>query len=71
METHRFDVISFIFGALFLAFTASIMWDFNYDWGFDLGAWLLPVAFLIIGLAMLSSGIRTATKKNDNTDSTP
>ena len=35
METHKFDILSFVFGALFLAFTASVLWDYNLDWGFD------------------------------------
>ncbi len=65
METHRFDVLSFIFGALFLAFTASVMWDFHYDWGFDIGVWILPVALLIMGVALLTSGVRTSMKKKD------
>jgi len=64
METHRFDIISFIFGALFLAITASVMWDFNYDLGFDIGAWIVPGALLLLGIALLASGIRTAISKN-------
>ncbi len=65
METHKFDVLSFVFGALFLAFTASVMWDFNYDWGFDVSDWILPIAFLVVGIALLTSGIRSAiTKRN-------
>jgi len=64
MEAHRFDVLSFVFGALFLALTASVVWDVNFDWGFDVGDWILPVAFLIVGVALLASGIRTAIKKN-------
>ncbi len=63
METHKFDVLSFVFGALFLAYTASVLWDFNYDWGFDVGDWILPIAILVVGVALLGSGIRTAIKK--------
>ncbi len=66
METHKFDLLSFIFGALFIAFTASVVWDFNYDWGFDVGDWVLPIAFLVIGVALLASGIRAAITKKDN-----
>ena len=66
METHRFDVLSFIFGALFLAFAVSVTWDLNLDLGFDIGDWILPVAFLMIGIVLLASGIRTAVRKNDN-----
>jgi hypothetical protein len=65
METHRFDILSFIFGALFLALTASVVWDANFDWGFDIGEWILPVAILVIGITLLASGIRAAIKKSD------
>ncbi len=65
METHRFDILSFIFGALFLAFTASVTWNLSLDLGFDIGDWILPVAFLIIGVALLASGIRTAVRRGN------
>jgi tellurite resistance protein TehA-like permease len=64
METHKFDILSFIFGALFLALTASIVWDANFDWGFDVGDWIFPVAILVVGVALLASGIRTAVRRN-------
>ena len=67
MEKHRFDTLSFIFGALFLAFAASVVWDYNLDLGFDVGDWIVPVAFLIIGIALLVSTIRSATKKKNDT----
>ncbi len=62
METHRFDITSLIFGALFLTFTASVVWDMHF--AFAIGDWILPVAFLIIGVALLISGVRTAVKKS-------
>jgi len=65
METHRFDVLSFIFGALFLALTASIVWDVSFDWGFDISDWIFPIGILVVGIALLVSGIRAATKKKD------
>jgi len=64
MDAHKFDIISFIFGALFLAFTASVLWDMNFDLGFDVGDWILPVAILIIGVALLVSGVRAAIRKS-------
>lgn len=66
METHKFDILSFVFGALFLAFTASVLWDYNLDWGFDVSDWLLPVAILVIGIALLASGVRAAMKKDND-----
>jgi len=66
METHRFDVLSFIFGAMFLAFAASVTWDVSLDLGFDIGDWILPIALLVIGIVLLASGIRAAVRKSDS-----
>jgi tellurite resistance protein TehA-like permease len=68
METHKFDILSFIFGALFLAFAAGVTWDVNLDLGFDVGDWIFPIAILVIGVALLASGIRTALQRSNNTD---
>jgi tellurite resistance protein TehA-like permease len=63
METHKFDTLSFIFGALFLAFAAGVTWDVNLDLGFDIGDWIFPIAILVIGVALLASGVRTAMQR--------
>jgi tellurite resistance protein TehA-like permease len=63
METHKFDILSFIFGALFLAFAAGVTWDLNLDLGFDIGDWIFPIAVLTIGVALLASGVRTAMQR--------
>jgi hypothetical protein len=68
MEAHRFDILSFIFGALFLALTASVVWDVNFDWGFNVGDWIFPIAILVVGIALLASGIRATMKKTNNTN---
>lgn len=68
METHKFDILSFIFGALFLAFAAGVTWDVNLDLGFDVGDWIFPVAILVVGVALLASGIRTALARGKNAD---
>jgi hypothetical protein len=69
METHKFDILSFIFGALFLAYAAAVTWDVNLDYfGFDLGSWILPIAVLVIGVALLASGVRTALQRGTNTN---
>jgi tellurite resistance protein TehA-like permease len=64
METHKFDILSFIFGALFLAFAAGVTWDVNLDLGFDVGDWIFPIAILVIGAALLASGVRTALQRS-------
>ncbi|MDK1097656.1 MAG: hypothetical protein QGM47_10435 [Actinomycetota bacterium] len=66
METHKFDIISFAFGAIFLAITASVLGDRNFV---AVGDWILPVAFLIVGAALLVSGVRTAIRKGRDPDS--
>jgi tellurite resistance protein TehA-like permease len=65
METHKFDILSFIFGALFLAFAAGVTWDVNLDLGFDIGDWIFPIAILVIGVALLASGVRTVVQRGD------
>ena len=67
MEQHRFDIVSFIFGVLFLGFAASATWRWDLDVGFDIGDWVFPIAILVIGVALLTSGIRTALQRNNNT----
>lgn len=63
METHRFDIISFIFGGLFLAVTASVLWDFNYE--FSISEWVLPGAFLVLGIGILASAVRATVVRKD------
>jgi tellurite resistance protein TehA-like permease len=63
METHKFDTLSFIFGALLLAFAAGVTWDVNLDLGFDIGEWIFPIAILVIGVALLATGVRTALQR--------
>ena len=65
MEIHKFDILSFIFGALFLAFAAGVTWDLNLDLGFDIGDWIFPIVILVIGVALLASGIRTVVQRGD------
>ena len=64
METHKFDILSFIFGALFLAFAAGVTWDVNLDLGFDVEGWIFPIAILVIGVALLATGVRTALQRS-------
>lgn len=69
METHKFDILSFIFGALFLAAAAGVTWNVNLDYfGFDVGDWIFPIAILVIGVALLASGIRAAMQRTNNSD---
>jgi hypothetical protein len=55
MKSHRFDLLSFVFGVLFLLMAAAAVWDPSFRW--DLGAWLVPAAVLTLGIGLLVSTI--------------
>ncbi len=57
MKTHRFDIISFVFGTIFLVFTVSAVW--NVDLNFSLAVWVLPAAALILGIGLLVATLRS------------
>jgi hypothetical protein len=52
MERHRFDVISFVFGILFLALAASAAVG-EIDLFAVEAKWVMPVALIIAGAAVL------------------
>lgn len=61
MKAHRFDAISFIFGAVFSAIglvflIAGEPWELLFD-GFNL-AWVFPLLVLIGGATLLISVVR-------------
>lgn len=58
MKSHRFDIISFVSGAIFVVFTVSALW--NPDISFSLSVWVLPVAALILGIGLLASTLRSS-----------
>ena len=63
MNKHTFDPISFVFGAGFLALAAVFAlpaepWNIYFD--LDLG-WVLPVAILLVGVALLIPVLRSST----------
>ena len=59
MKSHRFDLLSFVFGALFLLVAAAAVWDPSLRW--DLGAWLVPAAVLTLGIGLLVSTLRSGS----------
>ena len=65
MYRHRFDVISFVFGLLFvgMAFVAP-----NYHWiSGDATRWIVPGAVLLLGAGLAVSAI-AANRKPGQTD---
>lgn len=57
MKSHRFDLLSFVFGVLFLLMAAAAIWNTSMEW--DLGAWIVPAAVLTLGLGLLASTLRS------------
>ena len=63
MNKHTFDPVSFIFGAGFLALAAAFVlpadpWNIYFD--INLG-WILPLAILLVGVALVVPVFRSAT----------
>lgn len=61
MKRHRFDPISFVFGAMFLALAAAVAlpddpWAYLFD-GLALG-WVWPVVIIAVGVALLTGSMR-------------
>jgi len=73
MKSHRFDLLSFVFGVLFLLMAAAAVWDPSFRW--DLGAWIVPAAVLTLGVGLLVSALRSSDsgvqKRNMLRDRTP
>ena len=62
MKQHRFDPLSFVFGIVFLAMAGAAVWSDELNW--DIGAWLLPAAVLVLGIGLLASALRSSTTKD-------
>lgn len=63
MKQHSFDPLSFVFGLVFVGAAAAAVFNDQIDW--DLGAWLLPAAVLILGIGLLASALRSTRSTND------
>jgi hypothetical protein len=57
MKRHRFDPLSFVFGAVFLLVAGVAVWNESFRW--DINAWVLPFAALFLGIALLASTLRS------------
>ncbi len=57
MKSHHFDIISLVFGIVFLLFSIGAVW--NPDLSFSLSVWVLPAAALILGIGLLVSTLRS------------
>jgi hypothetical protein len=57
MKRHNFDALSFVGGLIFVMLAAAATWDEAFD--LDIGAWVLPVAVLVLGVGLMASAIRS------------
>ena len=63
MYRHRFDIISFIFGALLVALAFIVP---AREWlPDDFGRWLIPGAVLLLGIGLAVSAIAGAVSSDD------
>ena len=60
MKRHRFDPLSFVFGAIFVLVAGAAFWDQSFRW--DINAWVLPAAVLFLGIALLASTLRSGSQ---------
>ena len=75
MKRHRFDILSFVFGVIFLLVAGAAFWGENVRW--DINAWVLPAAALFLGIALLATTLRSGSQDSGvqngdiSPDSTP
>lgn len=60
MKRHRFDPLSLVFGVIFLLVAGAAMWNQSFRW--DINAWVLPAAVLLLGIALLASTLRSGSQ---------
>lgn len=70
MRRHSFDIISFLFGALFVAAgTSAILFDDAFT-RFD-GRWVWPAVFVVGGVAVLATTWGRREHENAQPEETP
>ena len=70
MKRHTFDPLSFVFGVILLLIAAASTLDQSVRW--DLNAWVVPAAALVLGIGLLASALRsTGQKPRVDTDPLP
>ena len=62
MERHRFDPISFVFGALFMALALLALADLALPTPVDL-AWIAPILLVILGLVLMLGSARRGDRR--------
>jgi hypothetical protein len=64
MQTHRFDPLSFILGALVVALAVAGLAGPGALAGLDL-RWALPAVLVVLGLVMVATTVRRASDEAD------
>ena len=60
MKRHNFDPLSFVFGVILILIAAAAVWDQSLRW--DLNAWVVPAAVLVLGIGLLASALRPGSR---------
>lgn len=75
MKRHKFDPLSFVFGIILLLIAAAAIGNESLRW--DLNAWVVPAAVLVLGIGLLASTLRSGSQDSGvdsadiSSDSTP
>jgi hypothetical protein len=64
-ERHRFDVISLVFGLLFIAVSLPVLLT-ETTLDFD-GGWIPPAAIVVIGLIVAATALRPRRSREEET----
>lgn len=62
MQRHQADLVSLVFGILFLGTVgvATVIGELGWD-RFTANAWLVPVGVILLGVLLLVSSLRSGT----------
>jgi protein-S-isoprenylcysteine O-methyltransferase Ste14 len=71
MQRHPVDLVSLVFGILFLGTVgvATMIGELGWD-RFTANAWLVPVGVILLGVLLLVSSLRSATAGSSTTSET-
>jgi hypothetical protein len=62
MKRHRADVVSLVFGLIFLGVALSWMFGWSFDWTFDVAlpraGWFLAAGLILLGILGLTRALR-------------
>lgn len=69
MRRHEVDVVSLVFGLLFVG--AALIWGLAGDPGSALEGWPLPVLLILVGVAGLIASVAGMRRRRDRSETLP